>query len=366
MAKHEIISRDLRGEIAAGKYGISGQLPSEAQLVERFGVSRPTVARALRDLQEEGLIHRKAGSGSFVLPAAGPRKAATVMGLLVPERGETEVFEAICGELGALARTEGFGLMWGGSTSPYVDQDPTPEHAVEVCRDFVNKEVTGVFFAPLERGEEASAVNRQILDLLREAGIAVVLLDRDALPFPARSECDLVSMDNFHAGYMIAEHLIRLGCKKLRFVSRPGSAPTVDARLSGVREAIRRYELNEQKGIAMQGDSTDLKFVRSLLAGNGCDGIIGANDYTTAQLMRSLIKLKVTVPAEIRLASFDDVRYATLLPVALTTIHQPCRQIAEVAFRAMRERMREPNIPRRVITVAPRLVVRESCGAYLR
>ena len=66
MAKHEVVSRELRAEIAAGKYGASGQLPSEAQLVERFSVSRPTVARALRDLQGEGLILRRAGSGTFV------------------------------------------------------------------------------------------------------------------------------------------------------------------------------------------------------------------------------------------------------------------------------------------------------------
>ena len=44
--KHRLISRQLLAEIAAGKYAPSGRLPSEAQLVERFGVSRPTVARA--------------------------------------------------------------------------------------------------------------------------------------------------------------------------------------------------------------------------------------------------------------------------------------------------------------------------------
>ena len=45
---------------------------------------------------------------------------------------------------------------------------------------------------------------------------------------------------------------------------------------------------------------------------------------------------------------------ATLLPVSLTTIHQPCREIAQVAFRAMQERIREPTIPPRTLTLAPR------------
>lgn len=367
MAKHEIISRDLRGEIAAGKYGTSGQLPSESQLCERYKVSRPTVARALRDMQDEGLIARQAGSGSFVRQDKEVRKAAAaVIGLLVPERGTTEIFDAICGELGALARMQGYGLLWGASTLPHVDRDASPGHAVEVCREFIAKQVTGVFFAPLEGGEEAQAANWDILHLLQDAGISVVLLDRDVTPFPARSGCDLVCMDNFAAGYMLAEHLIRLGCTKLRFVAQPGSAPTVDARLSGVREAIQRYGLKMDGELAFRGDPRKIDFVRGLQAGRACDGIMCANDATAAHLLRSLSELKIKVPNKVRLAGFDDMRYATLLPVKLTTIHQPCRDLADAAFHRMQERIRVPMAPIRTLTLAPRLVVRESCGSYLR
>src|SRR5690606_15918393 len=118
MPKHDSISQALRTEIAAGEFGSTGRLPSEAQLVERFGVSRPTVARALRDLQADGLITRRAGSGTFVRQPTAADDATRVLGLLVPERGTTEVLEAICGELGSLARVHGFGLLWGGSPLP--------------------------------------------------------------------------------------------------------------------------------------------------------------------------------------------------------------------------------------------------------
>ena len=73
--KHQAISRELLAEIAAGKYGPTGRLPSEAQLVRRFGVSRPTVARALRDLQEQGLVERRVGSGSFARTASAGRSS---------------------------------------------------------------------------------------------------------------------------------------------------------------------------------------------------------------------------------------------------------------------------------------------------
>src|SRR5262245_2685701 len=64
--RHLEISRHLLTEIAAGKYGASGRLPSEAHLSKQFKVSRPTVARALLDLTTEGIIERRAGSGSYV------------------------------------------------------------------------------------------------------------------------------------------------------------------------------------------------------------------------------------------------------------------------------------------------------------
>lgn len=365
MPKHETVSRDLRVQIAAGAFAPSGKLPSEAQLVERFGVSRPTVARALRDLQSEGLVERRVGSGTYVRcssQVAPPQ--AQVLGLLVPERGKTEIFEAICGELGALARVHGFGLLWGGSPLPYADRDSTPEHAVEVCQQFIDKSVAGVFFAPLEYSEDKERINRELLERLRESGTPVTLLDRDVVSFPKRSEFDLVSLDNFSAGFMLAEHLVRLGAQQLRFVARPGSAPTVDARIGGVREAIARSGLPLSLEFVCYGDPSDRSFVKGLKVGKSCDAIICANDLTAAELLKTLNELKVSVPSKVRVVGFDDVRYATLLPVSLTTISQPCREIAQVAFRAMQERIGEPTIPARTLTVPPRLVVRDSCGAY--
>jgi DNA-binding LacI/PurR family transcriptional regulator len=93
-------------------------------------------------------------------------------------------------------------------------------------------------------------------------------------------------------------------------------------------------------------------------------GLICANDHTAASLIQTIGKLGVGVPKHVRVLGFDDVKYATLVAVPLTTIHQPCREIADVAFRLMLERIHEPTIPARTITLPPRLTVRESCGAY--
>jgi GntR family histidine utilization transcriptional repressor len=56
----------LRGEIAAGRLAPGERIPSENELVASFGVSRMTANRAVRELTQEGLVTRTAGSGSFV------------------------------------------------------------------------------------------------------------------------------------------------------------------------------------------------------------------------------------------------------------------------------------------------------------
>jgi GntR family transcriptional regulator len=56
----------LRDQITAGVYSPGDKLPSEAELMETFGVSRITVRSALKELEEAGLLVRARGKGTFV------------------------------------------------------------------------------------------------------------------------------------------------------------------------------------------------------------------------------------------------------------------------------------------------------------
>ena len=364
--KHREVSRALRAAIASGHYPASKRLPSEPQLAKQFAVSRPTIARALLDLQGEGLIERRAGSGTYVRSGASTTAATgRQLGLLIPGLGTTEVFELICGELASLARVHDYTLRWGDSTQPHRDTDASLKHAEELCWQFIERKVSGVFFAPYELVSEKESANRRLAETLRQAGIPVVLLDRDLQSFPNRSDFDLVGLDNVAGGYLLAEHLIKLGCRHIYFVARPHSAPTVDARIAGVREALMRHRLETDPRWLRIGDPAEAKFVRSLTAGQQADAFICANDHTAAQLLRSLENVGVKVPRDVRVVGFDDAKCAALISPPLTTIHQPCRDIATIALRAMLERIAEPGLPARSLVLTPHLVVRESCGAYL-
>jgi DNA-binding LacI/PurR family transcriptional regulator len=93
------------------------------------------------------------------------------------------------------------------------------------------------------------------------------------------------------------------------------------------------------------------------------DGLVCANDRTAGQVMQVLLALGHRIPQDFRIVGIDDVEYASLLPVPLTTVRQPCREIGEAAMAAMLERVERPAMLPRDILVACRLVIRESCGA---
>src|SRR5689334_10172615 len=87
--KYQRVFEELRREILMGKYKPGEKLPSEAELVERFGASRITVGRAVRDLQNLELVDRRAGSGTYVRAS---RAEGLSFGLLIPDLGRTEIF----------------------------------------------------------------------------------------------------------------------------------------------------------------------------------------------------------------------------------------------------------------------------------
>ena len=377
-SKHHLIYQALATDIGAGKYRDTGKLPSEAQLVARFKVSRPTVIRALRDLQTDGLVTRRVGAGTFLdnlpsrplpsqpLPSQPLPNQALELGLLIPGvRRAGEIFEVIAGELARLARSAGYMFWWTGGSAEDLDPVATLGNAEKICDQFIQRKVAGVFFASFEHLAQSDSTNIRLVNRLREAGITVILLDRDMSPFPLRTDLDLVGIDNFQGGYILAQHLIKLGCRRFGFVAVPFSAPTIKSRLAGAREAILEAGMELPRDYFQVGNPEDPKFVRLVAAGRMKDAIICGNDYTAAVLIRTLHNIGINVPRGLRVVGFDDVHYATLVSPPLTTMHQPCREIAALAFKSMISRISDPTITPRTVMLTPSLVVRESCGAYL-
>ena len=363
--KHQVVFDYLHTSIQSGVFKPGDRLPSEAELGKMFDASRITVAKAVLELQRMNLVTRRPGAGTHV--QLRQKVEGHTFGLLIPELGLTEIFEPICHGMMRSPFARPDSLLWGNASmnGQSSSSREAAEEAEQLAQYFIGQRVSGVFFAPLELIADRDAANRRVMRALDRAKVPTVLLDRCYLPYPERSDHDLVGIDNRRTGYLATDHLIKLGVKRLTMVADAQAASTVDARITGFYEALRHAGIKPEREPSWRGSPQDLLFVKRMLEQSQPEGVVCANDVTAARLMQSLLALGVRIPEEVRIVGIDDVKYANLLPVPLTTMHQNCPAIGVIAMATMLERLEYPELPTREVMLPTRLVVRRSCGAYL-
>lgn len=352
------IYADIVKQLSKGVWKEGDQLPTERALAEQYGVSRPTISRVLNRLRDEGQLRRVVGSGSYLTkpeqPAKTPHKK---LGLFVPGLGKGEIFEPICTRIAELSHEYDFNLIWG--SVPAEPSEDLADKLLQTARRFVELDLDGIFFQPIEREAGAENKNVQIVSLLDRESIPIVLLDGDYLAYPERSGHDIVGIDNTTAAYRLCEHFLKQGASRVDFLWQPNTAGTYLLRLMGYREALYKAGIKPDQAYEREGSPSDIDFVRDMID-KGARNIICVNDETAALLMRSLEVLDLKVPEDIRIAGFDDVKYAHLARVPLTTMRQPCRELGELALNTLIERIETPSLPARSILIEARLCERES------
>lgn len=358
--KYQVVFEALRRDIESGRLAEGAKVPSEAELVERFGASRITVGRAVRDLQQLGLVERRVGSGTYVRGPAATAAAECTFGVLVPDLPDIEIFEPLVQGLLTAPEARPHAFLWGGGDAPGLGRAAVAWSRVQ---QYIARRVDGVFFAPLEGLPAGDPTNIRIVQALGEAGIPVVLLDRSVYPYPKRGDFDLVGIDNRRVGFAITEHLLTAGARRVAFLGTTSSASTIAARRAGYREAIDVLAADASLVHQPVPDPTDRDALQHYIETCRPDAIVCAHDRAAARLMHALLGLGVRIPQDVRLAGIDDVDYAAWLPVPLTTMRQPVQLIGQAAVAAMLERRAHPERPARDIFVQCTLVVRESCGA---
>ena len=340
--KHRAVTDALKEEILSSKYSFSRAIPSEAQLSRKFSVSRTTVRKALDVLHHEGWIRSVQGRGTFVTRKGAARK----IGLVVPGVSYSEFFPPIVDEISHLTRDNGYTLLLGNA----VDMRPEAraQQTISFIRDFVAEGVAGVVYQPIEMVADAEKANRTALAALDAADIPVVIIDSDFTKSPRRSGYDVVGIDNVAAGMSVAEHLMSLGVTKIHFQSRPLCSASVNDRRSGVIAAMSSSGALARNFRDFKAEPDDIAALKAHLR--------------RGRLKISLEKLGFRIPDDIRLVGFDDVKYAKIVTPQLTTVHQPCEKIAEVAFRRLLARIADPSLQPCTISLPADLVVRASSG----
>lgn len=353
---YQTIYNTLKEQILREVFPVGSLLPTEQTLAEKYSVSRPTIAKVYNKLQEEGFISKKKGSGTIVKYTNA--KSMYTFGLLLPGAGESEIFSIINDQLLRESDNGRFNCLWEGATASSAE---IRKSLIESCCDsYISKGVDGIFFSPLERVPDANELNMKISRKITEANIPMVLIDRDIVEFPLRSEFDVVCLDNFRAGCIMAQHLIEQGCETVYFFQRPDSASSVAMRLAGVRDTVLKNNLEFPRENAFCVNPEDIEAVRKMKVIPGKTGIICANDSTAAVLMSSLDALGIKICHDLIICGYDDMKYSMHLKHSLTSFRQPCEEIAKVSVELLMKRLKNRDSIPVTVNMGGQIIVRES------
>ena len=208
----------------------------------------------------------------------------------------------------------------------------------------------------------------------------VMFLEKSGIPYvfckylPAvckTRDVDCIYVDQFKGGYLATNHLIELGHQKIMCISAEVAGGEFELRTEGYKSALNDNNLSFDKQMFFIGNST-FKSGYQIIYENKeklkkVSAIFAHNDLMALGALTALNELYIRIPNDISIVGYDDIELCTYLKPNLTTIHQPTKDIALVTCKRLLELMNnEQSNSKHKLAIQPKLVVRESTGAYLK
>ncbi|MBQ0059694.1 MAG: LacI family DNA-binding transcriptional regulator [Lachnospiraceae bacterium] len=189
--------------------------------------------------------------------------------------------------------------------------------------------------------------------------VPVITMERYIDSSTASIECD-----NIQGGELATEKLIQSGCKFLLHIGGWSDTPMpADHRGAGFRKVCDENHIPypEVSTEVKQFDAMDyIELLEDALKKNPqIAGIFANSDVIAAQAIRVCSRLGIKVPEQMKVIGFDDSMVATVTTPQLTTIHQPVREMAEIAIQLLHNAVAGKTVAKRTL-LPVHLVERET------
>ena len=322
------------------------------------GVSVTTVSRALNHAPEirpetrDRILKlcREQGYRTNLLARSLVSSRTNVLGLILPSIS-TPYYAALALKIETYARSRGYQVM--------LSTGRPGDNRIESLFDFlISQRVDGILLA------NAADAAHDLLWRYRDT-MPCVLLGSHARD-TSQLRIDAVSVDNYAGGYMAAEYLHRLGHRKVVYLGRRLGTASHTLRYKGFRNAARELGMElrtvENTDASSSVDSGH-RLGLELLSGEMTEtAVFAASDAVALGVLQAADELGVEVPRQLSLMGFDNIEYAGLPGIQLTTLSQNVPTLARTAVRLILDLVesQEKGISTRKL-VAPTLIERATC-----
>lgn len=161
--------------------------------------------------------------------------------------------------------------------------------------------------------------------------------------YASSPDVHIVGIDNVEAGRMAAQELVARGYKNVAFLGGPKEATSTQDRLKGFLEALPpdiRVNHSFAGDYSFEaGRNEMLRLVKQPLA----EAYFCGDDVLSIGVLSALKDSQVNVPEDVGLIGFNDMEMAGWQNVALTTIHQPIKQIVDSSVELMVAMLDDPD-----------------------
>ena len=351
--KYERIKRALIRDMSSGKFPAGSAFPSEAQLLEQFDVSRPTLVRSLQELVAEGWLHRQQGKGTFVADRSGlGSEGKPAFTVFLSRRTAQLTGDSRHVQLRILRGIQdALGEDWNAS-------------AVREAEDVVVDPATRAFVERAPRGVALliePSFNPTLRLLLGERGWVVWSVNEPV------EDGNFVSIDQEHAGYLATRYLLDEGRERVALLNGPtqGYWGFADRR-RGYERALREAGRAVDPALIREGEhavdsEAGRAMMRCLLAsGAGPDAVVGASDGKAVGAMAFVLEAGLDVPSEVAFVSIDNTLAGSIDP-PLPAVAMPFEEVgfqAATQARSSAQRGHRPLPVHTRISLQPTLVER--------
>lgn len=185
---------------------------------------------------------------------------------------------------------------------------------------------------------------------------------------PDLSQFSYVGIDNEQGAFTAVNHLITQGYQRIATITGPQNMAAGVDRRRGYLNALIEHGYLLDEALVVEGQFTESSGYSSMktLLQQQPDAVFIASDTMALGALQAINDAGLSVPYDIALVGFDDIKTAAITSPPLTTIKQPINEIGKIAVSLLLNTLERDNLPPQHKILDTELVIRQSCGSHLR
>lgn len=179
--------------------------------------------------------------------------------------------------------------------------------------------------------------------------------------------CPAVGATNWQGAYDATEYLIKLGHKRIGFITGSMDLGAATERLAGYNSALRDQRLPQDPALIYEGTFFQPDGYAGTCAlldlDNPPTAIFASNDAMAMGAIDAVRGRDLHIPENISIIGFDDVPQSALVRPTLTTVRQPLEEMGRIATQMLLERLKNPEQEIQRIELPTELIIRGSTAS---